>query len=207
MPDINWGGDAAGAPFTSRLDDESENLILAETDTGTALFEWDGGAWQFRGPVEMNGEDVSEVGSLTATSGNFDSVNTEDLKNSDVSKGSTKRIHTALEPTDNAGTEILTQPTDAVGTTATSILDLISATVDPVALVIIRGNDGDTNRFYDLVQCSRNGQNADVINSQTSNSPVGRTYGINSEDQTLTLAVDSGTYDVVASAMLSRRDI
>ena len=78
MPDINWGGDAAGAPFTSRLDDESGNLILAETDTGTALFEWDGGAWQFRGPVEMNGEDVSGIESLTATSGNFDSVNTDE---------------------------------------------------------------------------------------------------------------------------------
>ena len=79
MPDINWGGDAAGAPFTSRLDDESGNLILAETDTGTGLFEWDGSAWQFRGPVEMNGEDVSGIGSLTATSGDFDSVNTDQL--------------------------------------------------------------------------------------------------------------------------------
>ena len=79
MPDINWGGDAAGAPFKSRLDDASGNLILAETDTGTGLFEWDGSAWQFRGPVEMNGEDVSGIGSLTATSGNFDSVKTDRL--------------------------------------------------------------------------------------------------------------------------------
>ena len=78
MPDINWNGDAESAPFKSRFDDESENLILAETDTGTALFEWDGTAWQFRGPVEMNGEDVSGIGSLTATSGNFDSVTTEE---------------------------------------------------------------------------------------------------------------------------------
>ena len=81
MPDINWGGDAAGAPFTSRLDDENENLILAETDAGTALFEWDGSAWQFRGPVEMNGEDVSGIDSFTATSGDFDSVNTGELNN------------------------------------------------------------------------------------------------------------------------------
>ena len=78
MTNINWDGDAESAPFKSRFDDESENLILAETDTGTALFEWDGTTWQFRGPVEMNGEDVSGIESLTATSGNFDSVNTED---------------------------------------------------------------------------------------------------------------------------------
>ena len=78
MTNINWNGDAESAPFKSRFDDESENLILAETDTGTGLFEWDGSAWQFRGPVEMNGEDVSGIGSLTATSGNFDSVNTEE---------------------------------------------------------------------------------------------------------------------------------
>ena len=84
MPDINWNGDAESAPFTSRLDDASGNLILAETDTGTALFEWDGSAWQFRGPVEMNGEDVSGIGSLTATSGNFDSVNTDEATIGDV---------------------------------------------------------------------------------------------------------------------------
>ena len=76
MTNINWNGDAESAPFKSRFDDESGNLILAETDTGTGLFEWDGSAWQFRGPVEMNGEDVSGIGSLTATSGNFDSVTT-----------------------------------------------------------------------------------------------------------------------------------
>ena len=79
MTNINWDGDAESAPFKSRFDDESENLILAETDTGTALFEWDGSAWQFRGPVEMNGEDLSGIGTLTATSGNFDSVNTAQL--------------------------------------------------------------------------------------------------------------------------------
>ena len=84
MTNINWDGDAASAPFKSRFDDASGNLILAETDTGTALFEWDGSAWQFRGPVEMNGEDVSGIGSLTATNGNFDSVNTDELNSKEA---------------------------------------------------------------------------------------------------------------------------
>ena len=96
MPDINWNGDAESAPFTSRLDDASGNLILAETDTGTGLFEWDGSAWQFRGPVEMNGEDVSGIGSLTATSGNFDSVSTDEA----TITGNGRQINT--EHIDNA---------------------------------------------------------------------------------------------------------
>lgn len=83
MPDINWDGDAESAPFRSRYDEASGNLILAETDTGTGLFEWDGSAWQFRGPVEMNGEDVSGIESLTAASGNFDSVNTDEAQTDD----------------------------------------------------------------------------------------------------------------------------
>jgi len=77
MPDINWNGDAASAPLKSRFDEASENLILAEDQNGdVALFEWDGTAWQFRGPVEMNGEDVSGIGALTATNVVADSVNT-----------------------------------------------------------------------------------------------------------------------------------
>ena len=97
MTNINWNGDAESAPFKSRFDDESENLILAETDTGTALFEWDGSAWQFRGPVEMNGEDVSGIGSLTATSGNFDSVKTDRLNNAAFASPDGQSIADAID--------------------------------------------------------------------------------------------------------------
>jgi hypothetical protein len=68
MPDINWGGDSSTAPFSSRLDEANGDLILAEDNSGgTALLEYDGSTWQYRGPVEMNGEDISGVGTLTAT--------------------------------------------------------------------------------------------------------------------------------------------
>ena len=83
MTNINWNGDAESAPFKSRFDDESENLILAETDTGTGLFEWDGSAWQFRGPVEMNDEDVSGVGTLSATDVVSDSLSTDKINGED----------------------------------------------------------------------------------------------------------------------------
>jgi len=68
MPDINWGGDETTAPFSSRLDETAGNFILAEDNDGsTVLLEYDGSTWQYRGPVEMNGEDISGVGTLTAT--------------------------------------------------------------------------------------------------------------------------------------------
>jgi hypothetical protein len=68
MPDINWGGDSSTAPFSSRLDEANGDLILAEDNSGgTVLLEYDGTTWQYRGPVEVNGEDISGVGTLTAT--------------------------------------------------------------------------------------------------------------------------------------------
>jgi hypothetical protein len=68
MPDINWGGDSSTAPFSSRLDETAGNFILAEDNSGgTVLLEWDGTTWQYRGPVDMNGEDISGVATLTAT--------------------------------------------------------------------------------------------------------------------------------------------
>jgi parallel beta-helix repeat protein len=68
MPDINWGGDSSTAPFSSRLDEANGDLILAEDNSGgTVLLEYDGSTWQYRGPVELNGNDISGVGALTAT--------------------------------------------------------------------------------------------------------------------------------------------
>ena len=68
MPDINWGGDSSTAPFSSYLDEANGDLILAKDNSGgTVLLEYDGTTWQYRGPVEMNGEDISGVGTLTAT--------------------------------------------------------------------------------------------------------------------------------------------
>ena len=111
MTNINWNGDADSAPFKSRFDDESENLILAETDAGTALFEWDGSAWQFRGPVEMNDEDVSGIGSLTAAGGNFDSVTTDAIdSNFAYDAGNYTTIQSALNAAADDGVALVTVP-------------------------------------------------------------------------------------------------
>jgi hypothetical protein len=81
MPDINWGGDSSTAPFSSRLDEANGDLILAEDNSGgTVLLEYDGTTWQYRGAVDMNGENISGVGTLTATDVVADSVSTDDIK-------------------------------------------------------------------------------------------------------------------------------
>jgi len=73
MPDINWGGDATTAPFSSSFDETAGNFILAEDNDGSVvLLEWDGATWQYRGPVAMNGEDISGVGTLTAATATAD---------------------------------------------------------------------------------------------------------------------------------------
>ena len=167
MTNINWDGDAASAPFKSRFDDESGNLILAETDTGTALFEWDGSAWQFRGPVEMNGEDVSGIGSLTATSGNFDSVNTESLEIDDTyhyaaddselddvldNASSGDVIYLGKGPFSSART--ITQ--DRLSFIGTNREGLISAdwTIDASHVIFDRvGLDGSTTITFNDIQC------------------------------------------------------
>ena len=189
MPDINWGGDAESAPFTSRLDDESENLILAETDTGTGLFEWDGSAWQFRGPVEMNDEDVSGIGSLTATSGNFDSVSTEEADITDsfvldslsASDGETDRFavwEADIGPWSPIGTSLTVQHTNVESDLETDILK-IRDEFERGAFVFVTGHDGDSNQFVDLLTVTPGGGSPDVFQSQTRGDPPSRTYSDN----------------------------
>jgi hypothetical protein len=107
MPDINWGGDSSTAPFSSRLDEANGDLILAEDNSGgTVLLEYDGTTWQYRGPVEMNGEDISGVGTLTATdatiSGTVDAgtVNAEDLSVNNVGGRAYRSVDQTI-PTDD----------------------------------------------------------------------------------------------------------
>ena len=184
------------------------DALFIASDTGQVSL-GDGASWNSRGVVPNDSDVLDAINGADIAPNLVDAnaVNTDDLSNSDVSKGNTKTIFSALESTDDGGAELLTQPTDGVGDTTTAILSLPGAFDDPVVLAIIRGNDGDRNRFYDIVQCTRNGSNTDVINSQTNGTPAGRTYAIDTTDSELTLAMDSGTYDVVATGILSRRDI
>jgi hypothetical protein len=72
MPDrqITYGADATDATYRSGDADPAGggNFVVAEDlDGSTVLLEWDGTTWQSRGPVEMNGNDITGAGSITAS--------------------------------------------------------------------------------------------------------------------------------------------
>jgi len=154
MPDINWGGDETTAPFSSRLDETAGNFILAEDNDGsTVLLEWDGSTWQYRGPVEMNGEDISGVGTLTATdatvSGTVDAgaVNTGNARITTVSAINNaepvdERIKIAKRTNIN-GTEIWS---------FSGFSDLVRSSPTVVDGVVYVGSDDNTLRAIDAVE-------------------------------------------------------
>ena len=154
MPDINWGGDSSTAPFSSYLDEANGDLILAKDNSGgTVLLECDGTTWQYRGPVEMNGEDISGVGTLTATdvtvSGTVDAgaVNAGNARITTVSAINNaepvdERIKIAKRTNIN-GTEIWSF-SDFSGTVRSS-----PTVVDGVVYV---GSDDNTLRAIDAVE-------------------------------------------------------
>lgn len=68
---LNWGADATDAKWRSEHDTANSKFILAEDlDGGTILLEYDETASEFvsRGPVNLDGNDVTGVGALDATS-------------------------------------------------------------------------------------------------------------------------------------------
>lgn len=70
---INWGADATDARYRTEDTGDGANFVVAEDlDGATVLLEWDTSVtpseWKVRGPVEMNSNDVSGVGTLTANS-------------------------------------------------------------------------------------------------------------------------------------------
>jgi len=85
MPDrtINFGDDAADARY--RMQDTSStggDLVLAEDlDGGTVLLEYDYSAseWVSRGPVNLNGNDITNAGSISADSLEANKSNVENV--------------------------------------------------------------------------------------------------------------------------------
>lgn len=79
--DIYFGADATDAQFRTGDDPAEDRFVVAEdTDSGTILLEWDDavGEWVSRGPVNMSGNDVTNVGALDATSITTDKIDTVD---------------------------------------------------------------------------------------------------------------------------------
>jgi len=75
---INWGANATDAKYRTEDTGDGADFIVAEDlDGGTILLQWNdtAGQWESQGPVELNGNDVSGVGTLTATTVSTDEIN------------------------------------------------------------------------------------------------------------------------------------
>lgn len=79
MPDIYWGEDATAADFLSR--DNGGDLVLAETTDGNVLLVWNAtaGQWEYGGPVDLGGNDLSGVSALTAGEVDTEKVTSDSL--------------------------------------------------------------------------------------------------------------------------------
>jgi hypothetical protein len=75
--EILWGPDRTTADYSTEVDqgDSDRAKLLQTADGNTILLEWDGAnsQWVYGGPVDMGGEDISNIGTVTATA-----VNTTD---------------------------------------------------------------------------------------------------------------------------------
>jgi len=81
---LNWGADATDAQYRTGDDDASNRFVVAEdTDAGTILLEYDesAGEWVSRGPVNLSGNDLSNVGVIDAAA-----VYTDEVSNSDYNE-------------------------------------------------------------------------------------------------------------------------
>jgi len=131
-----------------------------------------------------------------------DTVTTDDVSITNISKGSTAQYADALANND-AGGELRTQATDGVSTSTTVILsgsnDLTSA------LIIVQGDEVNSGgKFTDLLHFSPDILSPTVINSGAFDTSVTRTYDNSGDD--LTLALSSSNWDVVSHGIVTRRD-
>lgn len=97
---INWGADATDARYRTEDTGNGANFVVAEDlDGQTVLLEYDDSAtpseWKVRGPVEMNSNDISGVGTITAST-----VNTDELTVNEVAA----RIYQTSAQTISTGT-------------------------------------------------------------------------------------------------------
>ena len=195
-----WGA-RDDARFRTRDDDPTGgDFVVAETldangNPVDVLLRYDDTAseWVFGGPVNMEGADLTNVGSLDAGS-----VSTEqaDYTNAESIKGSTTDIKTILGPGDY---RVLTRVryTENVGTTSTTIAGQKDS--NPSEITVLGGildDNGDVEYFIDKILTTGFNATLEVIGTVERGSPAGRSYSISGSR--LELAMGSGEYNVNA---------
>jgi len=99
---LNWGPDEATAQYQTGEDQATGNFVVAEDTTGgTILLEYDEGAseWVSRGPVNMSGNDISNVGTLSATAVDTDDVKINNYVDRASLTGSNQTINSGVSTT------------------------------------------------------------------------------------------------------------
>jgi len=190
---IHFGDDAADARY--RIQDTSStggDLVLAEDlDGGTVLLEYDYSAseWVSRGPVNLDGNDITNAGSISA-----DTLDAGDLTiKKDGSFGAIDKIaNYQYDSGPNSFDE--TRDVSGVSQTAATISQLPDNT-GAYGTVLVQGLGDAGERFFEFVEFLR-GKSAQVISDPPFllGSPAGRTYSVT--QNSLQLAMSSGTYDV-----------
>jgi len=130
--ELNFGADETDARWQITDEGDGGNLVLArDLDNNTVLLEYDetAGEWVSRGPVNMSGGDISNVGTVTA-----DAVETEELvtKNAptvsevarDTASGSISDPFTLTLPYANNGEYLIQINPNSNGRLSNSSLEL-----------------------------------------------------------------------------------
>jgi len=179
-------------PYTIEQDSNG-NLVYKHPTNGTvATYDEANDKWV------LGSLDIDEVGNSNSP------VDITDILNVPrVSKGSTTEI-TRGKGADNAGFQMLAQPTDDVSTTAKQIMKTDPQMDGNVSMLIIVTGDkqGGNARFSDIINFSTT-DILNVIDSGGVNSPDSRTYSrnFNGNHNFLELSMSANTYDVVATAL------
>jgi len=128
---INFGDDAADARY--RMQDTSStggNFVLAEDlDGGTVLLEYDYSAseWVSRGPVNLDGNDITNAGSVSA----------DTLEAADV--GITDRLtehHYETDPSETSGSRSINTTYQNTTGTAFNVIVRFTATADSTSVSV-----------------------------------------------------------------------
>jgi hypothetical protein len=163
---INFGADATDAKYRLEHDTTNGKYVLAEDlDGGTVLLEWDesansgAGGWVSRGAVDLNGNDLSGVGTLTSAA-----VSTDNVGNG----GSPVSFE------DRPDLPVVASGSTSISANGVAALDTNSQYGSGGYTVLLSATDGDTTAGRAVVKLGISGGNGDPqwVLEETKGDPI-----------------------------------